>query len=882
MSEQTEDTSLLDDLAEEFLGRCRAGERPSVEDYLARHPHLADELRPVLSAVLMMERGKPRREDAARGGPPGRIGEFLIVREIGRGGMGVVYEAEEEALGRRVALKVLDPHLGADERLRTRFRREARAAARLHHTNIVPVFGVGEHDGLCYYVMQMIQGRALDRIDQEAPTVPFRVPQGEKPPAREAETRSPERFREAARTGAQVADALAHAHSKGVLHRDIKPSNLILDEHGDVWVTDFGVAKVLEDATFTLSGDVVGTLRYMPPERFAGQSDARGDVYSLGVTLYEWLTGRPPFPDADAKRLIHDITHAPMPAPRQLDPAIPAELETIVLKAADRDPALRYQTAAELADDLRRFLADRPILARRAGLPERVWRWCRRNPLLAGLHAAVVLLLAAISVVSVVAYFQTAAANRDTGIALRAEQAQREHAEAIATESLGAMARVYDHFTPTRLVVTGQTTDEQGVALPPPSLPPAAVALLEELLKSYERIALSAGEFPRLQAQAAEANHRIGDIRRRLGRTEEACTAYRVAIDLYSRLPEGSDAQAVAVKRARALNELGRALRDLQKDEEAAQTVRLAIRTLADAPEPERPECRYELARAYYFLGQRDMLRSPPPDRRGPPPRDRRPPPERDGDQPTRKAISLLEGLAAESPAPEYRHLLACCYRDMEGPGRDGPGRRFDPERGITLLRKLVKDFPGVPDYRLDLCESLGGTGPPDRMDPKTWGNLREAVDLSEGLMAEYPSVPEYKAAHGRYLDRYGMRLLRAGKTAEAGKVFRRAFDVQSKLVRQYPDAIAYGFYLSLIERSLGEVLLGEGQLSAAKGYLKSATERAAALRKRAPHLDGIRRFLGMAYRDLGDVLARTGEPGPAAEARKKAAEFGPPKGPRP
>ena len=871
MSEQTEDTSLLDDLAEEFLGRCRAGERPSVDEYLARHPHLADELRPVLSAVLMMERAKPRREDAVvRVAPPGRIGEFRIVREIGRGGMGVVYEAEEEALGRRVALKVLAPHLVADERLRARFRREARAVARLHHTNIVPVFGVGERDGLCYYVMQMIQGRALDRIDQEAPTVPLRGPQEEPTPASEAETPSPERFRETARIGAQVADALAHAHSKGVLHRDIKPSNLILDEHGDVWVTDFGVAKVLEDATFTLSGDVVGTLSYMPPERFAGHSDARGDVYSLGVTLYEWLTGRPPFPDGDAKQLIHDITHSPMPPLRRLDPAIPADLETIVLKAAERDPAHRYQTAEALADDLRRFLADRPILARRASLTERAWRWCRRNPLLAGLHAAVILLLVAISVVSAVAYFQTAAANRDTGIALRAEQDQREQAEAIATESLGAMARVYDRFAPTRLVVTGQTTDEQGVALPPPSLPPQAVALLEDLLHSYERIALSAGQFPRLRAQAAEANHRIGDIRRRLGRTEEACAAYRVALDLYSRLPEEADAQAVAVERARVLNELGRALRDLQKVEEGEQTVRLAIRTLEESPEPNRTECRYELARAFYFLGQRDMLRSSPPNRRGPP-RDR------DGEQPTQRAISLLEALAAESPdAPEYRHLLACCYRDITGP----PRKRLDPERGIALLRKLVKDFPGVPDYRLDLCESLGGNGPPDRMDSKTWQNMRDSVDLSEALMAEYPTVPEYKAAHGRYLDRYGMRLLRAGKTDEADKVFRRALDVQSKLVRQHPDAIAYGFYLSLIERSLGEIESNRGQLSSAKLYLKSATERAEALRKRAPHLGGIRPFLGMAYRDLANVLSRTGETGPAAEARKKAAEFGPPKGP--
>src|SRR5262245_53189583 len=234
------DDNLVDDLAEEFARRWRAGEGPSVEEYAGRYPQWADEIRAVCGAVLMMEQLKPRRQDTAAAAPAGalppeRVGDYRIVREIGRGGMGVVYEAVQESLGRHVALKVLPAHLLANEKLRSRFRREAQAAARLHHTNIVPVFGFGEEAGLCFYVMQLIPGRGLDEVltDEGGRMTD--------------ETNHPSSFRlhpsEVAHIGAQAADALAYAHSQGVLHRDIKPSNLLLDDRGQVWVTDFGVAK---------------------------------------------------------------------------------------------------------------------------------------------------------------------------------------------------------------------------------------------------------------------------------------------------------------------------------------------------------------------------------------------------------------------------------------------------------------------------------------------------------------------------------------------------------------------------------------------------------------------------------------------------------------
>ncbi|MBY0229418.1 MAG: serine/threonine protein kinase [Gemmataceae bacterium] len=261
----------VDDLAEEFARRLRAGEEPDESEYAARHPAQADEIRAALSAVRRLERLKPKREAVAPPAAPRRLGEFRLLREIGRGGMGVVYEAEQEGLGRRVAVKVLPAHLLADPRLRERFKREAQAAARLRHPHIVPVHGVGEQDGVCFYVMQLIDGQGLDRVIRDG-----------------AEEEAGARWRRVASVGAQAADALAYAHAQGVLHRDIKPGNLILDADGTVWVADFGVAKLAEEAGLTQSGDLVGTLRYMPPERFQGTSEARGDQPTLRRMSSTW------------------------------------------------------------------------------------------------------------------------------------------------------------------------------------------------------------------------------------------------------------------------------------------------------------------------------------------------------------------------------------------------------------------------------------------------------------------------------------------------------------------------------------------------------------------------------------------------------------------
>jgi serine/threonine protein kinase len=923
----------VDELAEEFARRWRAGERPSVEEYISRFPQCADEIRDVLPAVVMMEQLKPRRTDnpparpaATLDVPPRHVGEYRIVREIGRGGMGVVYEAEQEALGRRVAIKVLPSTVLANPSARERFRREALAAARLHHTNIVPVFGVGECDGQCFYVMQLITGRGLDQIIRGAVGVP---PSGGEAPAkagtpatenaqplaalsdatwpnvqrssplppypspRSGEGGGREWFRTVARIGAGVADALACAHSQGILHRDIKPSNLMLDERGTVWVTDFGVAKLVEEANLTQSGDLVGTLKYMPPERFAGQSDARGDVYSLGVTLYELLTLCSAFPDTNPHHLIHLITHDKPVPPRKLNPDIPRDLETIVLKAAARFPSHRYQTPEELAEDLHRFLDDRPILAKRAGRAEQVWRWCRRNPALAMATAAALLLMVAVTVISMVGYILTAAAKGQAEQALTAEKAQREQAEQTSTLALDALNRIYDRFAPARMVVTPPESNEAaGVELPPaPTLPPEAVGLLEDLLRTYEKLARAGGEFPSLQPQAAEANFRIGDICQRLGRLSDAIAAYEHAIDLYTRLLSHFTEDLLRVKLARVYNELGRTRRTRQQLAEGTRMHERAIAILCEAAEmfAGRPECRYELARSYFLLGQHDIVHAPGgpgpggprrsrPDRSRPPGEPGRGPPSRAGMQ---QAVALLERLVGEFPSvPEYLHLLACCYREAP------PDRGAKSSRAVDLLRKLVKEFPRVSDYRLDLCETLAQPGPPPRRgDTRDQASrqqrLEEAIALSKPLVEQYPNVPAYTAAHARYLDGLGMARYRAGEFSEAETLHRRAIAFQCKLVQQYSDVAAYSFWLGLMERSLGDALGERGKLKEARGLIETGVRRVEALWKKDTSLRGAPMFLRRAYRDLARVLSRAGEKELAEQARRKAEEYGPQRGGR-
>ena len=261
----------------------------------------------------------------------------------------------------------------------------------------------------------------------------------------------PEYFQRAARMGLQVAEALHYAHEQNVLHRDIKPANLLVDANGTVWVLDFGLAKLLEQDDITQPGEVAGTRRYAPPERFRGQSDARSDIDSLGLTLYEMMTLRSAFDDADHGSLLRQVMHEEPPAPRTINPRIPRDLETVLLKAIARDPSHRYQSASELADDLRRFLEDKPVAARRIGPLERFRRWCWRNPVVAGLTATAAALLLLVAIVATLGYVYTSAALEREAVHRQQADDESRRAQANLKLSLQAFEEIFHSVAKQRM-----------------------------------------------------------------------------------------------------------------------------------------------------------------------------------------------------------------------------------------------------------------------------------------------------------------------------------------------------------------------------------------------------------------------------------------------
>lgn len=386
-------------LLTEFVDLQREGEYPDIEAYARRHPDLADRIREFFPMVAAMEGWKNRkesdilREQISQDIQFDKVGDCEIVSKVGSGGMGVVYHGVHQKSRERVAVKLLPSRLTKGSTFRRRFVREAKTASRLKHRNIVPVLEFGEQDGYCYYVMPFVEGVSLEWLikrlretggvvyaDEIAAVHPSA---GDDAEETTTDAESQRRLRRDAwsqyvRILLQVADALKYAHQQGTIHRDIKPANLLLDKDGRAWVTDFGLAVSSNDQSDTEIGMASGTLRYMAPERFRGQCDARSDVYGLGMTLYELLTLEPAFEANSRTSLVESVESHEIVSPRTKRPHIPEDLDAIAMKAIAEDPEARYQSAGDFAADLLRYHHGHAVLAR----PKRGWgiaSWFRRR-----------------------------------------------------------------------------------------------------------------------------------------------------------------------------------------------------------------------------------------------------------------------------------------------------------------------------------------------------------------------------------------------------------------------------------------------------------------------------------------------------------------------
>jgi serine/threonine protein kinase len=1016
----------LDLLAEEFIDRIRCGDSASVDQYTAKHPELADAINDLFPTIAAIERAKvdQQRNEAPRPAMPDKMGDFVVVREIGRGGMGVVFEAEQSSLGRRVALKVFPQHAHLDTGRFARFEREAKTAAQLHHTNIVPVFGVGEHEGLHYYVMQYIHGVGLDQVIQqlartgkldgqtqtktagsmenfgsavtvaqalmsgsyvfdETRTSEFDLadtdPSKSQPPLNvpaptpsmdgatesdstarsspDAPADSPLRFgqalkpgsrywRSVAELGVQMGGALQYAHAQGTLHRDIKPANVILDYAGTAWVTDFGLAKAVEQDDLTATGKIIGTLRYMSPEQLRGKAEARSDLYSMGLTLYELATLQPAYGNDDDKSIVEEITHGQPVRPRKINPDIPADLETIILKCISRSPAERYSAASELVDDLQNFLDNQPINARRSSSVERLWKWSRRNPAVAALSMLAVGLLALTSIVATAGYLQARQHSENLETALAGQTKQRERAEANSELALNVLDRIYERFAPSRfdhsaeLTVADAEGDDVTVSVRP-AVSKDTAAILEGLLTFYDQLADQEGQSDTLRLKSASANRRVGDIRSRIQQFDKAETSYLRALELYSNLAsrESGDV-SLQIEIARLHRSLGSLYRSTKNVEDAEQAFSKALGVLKNTPMSNRRtrEVRYELAHTHYVIGRRQLptpekihhMKPPrhgprrhrplggdagfPPRGRdpefpvldpGPPRHDRRPidprgpsgPPVNEGH--LIEAVFLLEELTEEAPKePEYQFLLACCYCDL-APASFVVAEQETHDysaKAISILENLVTSYPEVSDYYYELAETYSAF---DIHNPEirrgnsrdaVW-RLREALDYSNALIARHPGVVDYTVLTATIHHKLGTMLRWSGRVNEAEAHFRQALGLQLQTAQL---SNSYRAQLALIQQTLARLLMDDDRLEEAADLLEASVSQFEQMDEKADadtsSFDGIR---GTSFRMLSDVYFGMGLDEDAddawEQARKygKAHHFGPPRfegdrGPRP
>jgi serine/threonine protein kinase len=878
--------SLVGRVADEFLRRRERGERPDAAEYADRYPEAAPVLRKVLAALGLLERslaGAPA--GAAPAELAGPLGDFRILREVGRGGMGVVYAAEQVSLGRRVALKVLPFAAALDAKQLQRFKNEAQAAASLHHPHIVPVYAVGCDRGVHYYAMQLIDGHSVaaliqdlrqisgvEAADEAGQTraagglsrslssgawVPPRGP-AETAPTAEPSTRDPAFFRTVARLGVQAAEALEHAHQLGVVHRDVKPANLLVDARGHLWVTDFGLAQCHGGGKLTLTGDLLGTLRYASPEQVrAGRAplDHRTDVYSLGATLYELLTQEPACGGNSREEVLRQLSEEPRP-PRRLNRAIPAELETIVLKALAREPAERYATAQELADDLRRFLEDRPIRARPPTVRQRLARWARRHrPLVAS--AAVFLLLAVAGLAAATLLVWRAEREATAGWAsareaYEGEARQRTRAEANMELAWDAAERMY------------ATLLEEWLANQP-GLEEAPRQFLRDALAFYERFAAENGANPRVRRKTAQAYSRVGRIHDRLGAPDKADAAFRRAVDLQQGLAdEFPDEPGCRYDLAVSLLNWSDSLITLgrfdQAEEQCLRAQPLLRRLVKESPRSAL--YRNGAARLHNQLGRICV-------------RTRR---TREAGEQYDKAVDLCRELREEVPASaSYRVGLASALhnRGLQRQDQGLPGEAEDDLRESNdLKRRLVKEFPAMAGYRADLANgavSLGSLLVQAGQLPKAEDAFREALPLWQRLAADFPRVHDLRHGLARCRHQLGRLLWDTGRLPEAERELEQALTVLQGLADEVPKVPLYRHDLALGCHGLGDLRREAGRLDEAEAPFRRAQDLLQRLADEFPRTDLYRQALASVHNNLGGVLDQLGRPDEGLEEQRAA-----------
>jgi serine/threonine protein kinase/tetratricopeptide (TPR) repeat protein len=806
-----------------YLAELEAGRLADPNRLLAEHPAIADQLRDCLDVMHLAGRmtsdlgAAPAPDDHATLGP--QLDDYRIVCQVGRGGMGIVYEAEQQSLRRRVALKVLPLAAAIDPRQLRRFHVEAQAAAQLHHTNIVPVYAVGCERGVHYYAMQYIEGKSLADVVRELrqlegrdgaeqrPTVTLdgdlnlasmlasgQLQPPEKPPVlnsptaiqeirpptpvsrtsaratptSSSSTRTSAYFRTVASLGIQAAEALEHAHQEGVVHRDIKPANLMVDVKGHLWIADFGLARLQNDASLTLSGDLLGTIRYMSPEQAIGHRavvDQRTDVYSLGVTLYEMVALEPAFDGGDRREVLRRIIEEePMPL-RGRNSSVPRELETIIQKATAKEPESRYLTAQELADDLQRFLEHKPIGAKRPTLLERVAKWSRRHRMV--VVAAFLVLLLAVGGLA-------------TGLVLIGRERDEARRQRLRAE---------ENFAKARQVVDAYLTKiSENRLILEPGLQPLRKELLEEALKFYNDFSRENAADPALRAELAQSYLRVGNVDALLGERSGARLSFGAAVvvfeDLVAAEPANPDHR---LGLAHAHVGLGNMQGQSSDRELSARSYDDALAILSPLAEtrPLVPRYLEALAEVRIRLGH------------------------------CKEAIAVWEQLTTAHPESDaYQDGLAQALNGLgiqQNNAGDPKAAARSYEAAIAIRRQLAEGHPRTFSYLDTLAQSLNNMGivyaseDGDRAIARQY--FEQAVEIRRKLVAVNPGVSVYRVGLGRAYINLGhlQRLLM--EPVAAIRSLEHAMAIYESLLEADPASALYAGVMANSEDELAWLL---------------------------------------------------------------------------
>jgi tetratricopeptide (TPR) repeat protein len=768
--------------------------------------------------------------------PPLSVPGYEILGELGRGGMGVVYRARQRRPGRVVALKMIQAGAHAHPADLARFRAEAEAIARLQHPNIVQIYEVGEVQGQPFFSLELCPGGTLARKLQGAPL-----------PAREA-----------ARLTEILARAVHTAHQAHIVHRDLKPANVLLAADGTPKVTDFGLAKRLDQDGHTRTGAVLGTPAYMAPEQAAGRKEVgpAADVYALGAILYECLTGRPPFKAATPIDTLRQVLDDEPLSVRRLQRQAPRDLETICHKCLEKDPRKRYASAQALAEDLGCFLAGEPIHARPVAVWERGLKWARRRPAAALLLVALFLGAAGAAAGVLWHTTQLREANTQLADALGKAEEQRQNALRLARARERSQRQAAD-------VIEDMLTypSLQKILAGAPGMEQTRREILERALARLQDLL---GEEPgdqEVRRHTAWAHARVGEVCRQLGRSDQAEKAFGHALAVQAALADEHPGEP-SFRRDLALtyNNLGILLKDRGRLAEAEQAGRKAIALYEglEADAPLNPATRDSLANSHNNLGIVLYLRGQVPE----------------AEAAYRTALRLFQELARARPAdPERRRKLALAHNNLgyllaQARRREEAAAAYG--EALKIFERLAADLPQVPAHRQDLAGALNNLGQLQAQigqDGQAVKTFRRAVELREALVRDFPTRPDYRTELALSSLQLGGILWGRAVSTEAELLCRRAVDLDEQLATDFPAAAGYRGTLTYHATALVRGLVQMGRTADAERlcrYALAAADRLAARQKDRPEWPGLQADL---HHALGDLRRRAGD---LAGARKE------------